>query len=129
MVKREFPTGAIRDSDKDKENYIESIPWAALRRYAFYMKSKEGRYGKGNFKKGIPVNSYEESLVRHLQKYISNKYENGNFEKEEDHLSAMLFNIFGIIFEEEKLSSSESVEVSKPSRQEEFDKRQLKLGI
>lgn len=99
---RTFNTGAVRDSDTDKENYIESIPWTSLRRYAFYMKSKEGRYGKGNFKKGIPINSYEESLVRHLSKYLINKYEEGDIEKKEDHLSAMIFNIFGIMFEEEK---------------------------
>lgn len=99
---REFPSGAVRDLDNNKENYIESIPWLALRRYAFYMKSKESKYGKGNFKKGIPIESYEESLMRHIQKYISNKYENGNFEKEEDHLSAILFNIFGMMFEEER---------------------------
>ncbi len=103
---REFETGAVRDSDDTKENYIESLPWLALRRYAFYMKSKEAKYGKGNFKKGIPIESYEESLLRHVQKYISNKHENGNFEKEEDHLSAMLFNIFGIIFEEEKIKNN-----------------------
>lgn len=104
---RKFDTGAVRDNDSTKENYVESIPWIALRRYAFYMKSKESRYGKGNFKKGIPSESYEESLLRHIQKYISNKYEGGDFEKDQDHLSAILFNCFGLIYQEEKQKNEE----------------------
>ena len=108
---RKFGSGAIRDSDDSKENYIESIPWLALRRYAAYMKSKEKVYGKGNFKKGIPIESYEESALRHVQKYISNKYEGGEFELDQDHLSAVLFNIFGIMFEEEKINLKSKKEV------------------
>jgi hypothetical protein len=97
-----FVTGAIRDSQEGKEDYIETISWTAFKRYAQYMTGKKKKYGAGNFKKGIPVESYEQSLVRHLQKYLSNKYEEGDTEKEEDHLSAMLFNVFGIMHEEER---------------------------
>lgn len=95
-----FNTGAIRDSQEGKEDYIETISWTAFKRYAQYMTGKKSRYGAGNFKKGIPIESYEASLVRHLQKYLSNKYEGGNVEKEDDHLSAILFNVFGIMHEE-----------------------------
>lgn len=97
---REFETGAVRDSGEGKEDYIETISWSAFKRYAQYMTGKKKKYGQGNFKKGIPIDSYEQSLVRHLQKYLSNKYEDGNNEKEEDHLSAILFNVFGIMHEE-----------------------------
>lgn len=97
---RKFTTGAIRDDDTSKEDYIETISWTAMKHYAKYMTGKKKKYGAGNFKKGIPIESYEQSLVRHLQKYLANKYENGTDEKDEDHLSAMLFNIFGIIHEE-----------------------------
>jgi hypothetical protein len=100
MQIRKFTTGAIRDLDDTKEDYIETIPWRAFKRYAQYMTGKKKKYGAGNFKKGIPIESYEQSLVRHLQKYLENKYEGGTVEKEEDHLSAMMFNIFGIMFEE-----------------------------
>jgi len=99
---RKFTTGAVRDSDDKKEDYIETISWTAFRRYAQYMTSKKSRYGQGNFKKGIPIESYEQSLVRHLQKYLANKYEGGVDEKEDDHLSAMVFNIFGIMHEQER---------------------------
>jgi hypothetical protein len=98
---RKFTSGAIRDNDDTKEDYIETISWKAMKRYAQYMTGKKKKYGAGNFKKGIPQESYEQSLVRHLQKYLANKYEGGDVEKEEDHLSAMLFNVFGIINEQE----------------------------
>ena len=98
---RKFKTGAIRDSEDGKEDYIETISWTAFKRYAQFMTSKKSKYGAGNFKKGIPIDAYERSLVRHLQKYFANKYEGGKEELEEDHLCAMLFNVFGIIHEEE----------------------------
>lgn len=99
-MKRTFETGAIRDDDSTKESYIETISWSAFKRYAQYMTGKKKKYGQGNFKKGIPIESYEESMVRNLQKYLANKYEGGNVEKEEDHLSAIVFNVFGIMHEE-----------------------------
>ena len=99
--KRRFKSGAIRDSEEGKEDYIETISWIALRRYAQYMTSKKSKYGEGNFKKGIPTESYERSLVRHLQKYLANKYEGQDTEKEEGHIEAIIFNAMGILHEEE----------------------------
>lgn len=95
-----FKTGAIRDSQEGKEDYIETISWSALKRFAQYMTGKKDKYGAGNFKKGIPIENYEQSLMRHVQKYMENKYEGGTVETEEDHLSAILFNVFGIMHEE-----------------------------
>jgi hypothetical protein len=97
-----FTTGAIRDTQEGKYDFIETLSWTALNRYAGYMTSKKKKYGEGNFKKGIPIDSYEKSLVRHIQKYLANKYENGNVEINEDHLSAIVFNAMGIMHEEER---------------------------
>lgn len=99
---KKFSTGALRDGDEGKEDYIETISWTAFKRYAKYMTGKKSRYGSGNFKKGLPIDYYERALVRHLQKYLANKYEGGIEEKEDDHLSAILFNVFGIMHEEER---------------------------
>lgn len=96
-----FESGAIRDTQEGKLDFIETLSFTALNRYIGYMTGKKIKYGAGNFKKGIPIESYEKSLMRHVDKYMRNKYENGNDEKNEDHLSAMIFNIFGIIHEEE----------------------------
>jgi len=101
-----FDSGAIRDSQDGKESYAETISWVSLKRYAEYMTAKKIKYGSGNFKKGIPISSYEESLMRHISKYFINKYENGDLEKSEDHLSAIVFNAFGIMFEEEKIKKN-----------------------
>lgn len=98
-----FNTGAIRDSQEGKEDYVETISWTAMKRYAQYMTSKKVKYGAGNFKKGIPIESYEQSLLRHIQKYIQNKYEKGTIEANEDHLAAIVFNVFGIMHEEQQL--------------------------
>ena len=100
MAIRKFTTGAIRDSEQNKEDYIETISWVAFKRYAQYMTSKKIKYGAGNWIKGIPIPDYERGLARHLQKYLENKYQGGQIEKEEDHLMAMVFNIFGIAHEE-----------------------------
>ncbi len=107
MDKTVFETGAVRDSQEGKEDYIETISWTAFKRYAQYMTSKKSRYGQGNFKKGIPIESYEQSLIRHIQKYLENKYEEGVLEAEDDHLSACLFNIFGIMHEEERIKKND----------------------
>lgn len=109
--KRHFDTGAARDSEDGKEDYIETISWATMKRYAEYMTGKKKKYGEWNWKKGIPIDSYERSLVRHLQKYLENKYEGGTVETEEDHLSAMLFNVFGIMYEESKKHKKDIEEI------------------
>ena len=103
-----FASGAIRDSQNGKEDYIETISWTAMKRYAQYMTSKKSKYGAGNFKKGIDIESYEQSLLRHVQKYLANKYEGGTIETNEDHLSAILFNVFGIIHEEERNNTKQT---------------------
>jgi len=97
---RKFKSGAVRDDDNGKYDFVETISWTAFNRYAGYMTGKKKKYGEGNFKKGIPVESYEKSLLRHIDKYIRNKYENGDDEKNEDHMSAIVFNAFGIMHEE-----------------------------
>ena len=108
MNKRQFSTGAVRDVDTDKENYVESLSWLALRRFAKYMKKASSKYGEGNWIKGIPLEEYEKSLMRHIQKYFANKYNGANLEPECDHLSAALFNLQGILHEEEKLKQIET---------------------
>ena len=101
-----FETGAIRDTQEGKEDYIETISWTAFKRYAQYMTGKKSKYGAGNFKKGIPIENYEQSMMRHVQKYLENKYEGGIIETEDDHLSAIVFNVFGIMHEQCRLTKN-----------------------
>jgi len=99
---RKFKSGAVRDKQDGKEDYIETISWTALKRYAQYMTGKKAKYGQGNFKKGILDESYEQSMVRHVQKHLANKHENGNEENKEDHLSAIVFNTLGLMHNQEQ---------------------------
>lgn len=101
-----FETGAVRNTDPNKENYVDSVSWTAIQRFAKYMKGHEAAHGKGNWKKGIPIDNYEESLMRHLQKYFANKYDGANLEPEVDHLAAAWFNLQGIIHEESKIKNA-----------------------
>lgn len=101
-----FETGAIRDAQEGKEDYVETISYRAFKRYAQYMTGKKAKYGAGNFKKGIPIENYEQSMMRHVQKYFENKYEDGVMEKDDDHLAAIVFNIFGIMHEETRNEKS-----------------------
>lgn len=96
-----FKSGAIRDTQEGKVDFVETISFTAHHRYAKYMTGKKAKYGTGNFKKGIPIESYEQSLLRHIDKYFRNKYENGGDEPDEDHVAAMRFNVDGIMHAED----------------------------
>lgn len=98
----QFSSGAIRDDQTGKPDFVETISWTALNAYAKYMTSKKAKYGAGNFKKGIDDWSYEQSAIRHLDKYLRNKYENGQDEINEDHLCALVFNVIGLIHNREQ---------------------------
>ena len=100
-----FSTGAVRDDQDDKESYPESVSFLTLRRYARYMLKQSKKYGTGNWKKGIPTESYEDSLMRHLMKYFIHKQYNVQIEPDVDHLAAALFNLQGIIHNEEVQNS------------------------
>ena len=111
---RKFTTGAVRDDEgDDKEDYIESISWLTMKRYAKYMTKMSSKYGRGNWVKGIPIDAYERSMMRHIQKYLSSKYYGVEVEPECDHLSAALFNLQGLIHEEEVTKSKTNVKKTK----------------
>jgi len=93
-----FSSGAIRDSQDNKENYIESISWLALKRYAEYMQRKSSKYGINNWIRGIPSESYMKSCLRHIQKFLA-EWQYGICDERDDHLSAALFNILGLMHE------------------------------
>lgn len=95
-----FKSGATRESTDSKVDFVETVSFTAHHRYAKYMTGKKNKYGPGNFKKGIPIESYEQSLLRHVDKYFRNKYEGGNDESGDDHLAAIRFNVDGIMHEE-----------------------------
>lgn len=96
-----YETGAIRET-VGKVDLVEGVSWLAMNRFATYMTGLQTKYGRGNWKKGIPIEDYERSLARHLTKYLAHKYDGVDLEPGWDHLSAIMFNVMGILHEEEK---------------------------
>lgn len=102
--KRTFGTGATRDTDIDKFDYEGFLCPITLERYARYMhKNRQMQDGSirdsDNWQKGIPINQYIKSLMRHtfsVWKQIRG-YKTGT-DLQED-LCAIIFNAMGILHE------------------------------
>lgn len=96
---REFTSGAVRDSSWGKPN-VHDMQGYTLLRFGYHMEIGEQRYGESNYLKGIPTEVAKESLSRHYAKFMAGYID-------EDHLSAMLFNIQLIMLNEQKEGISE----------------------
>lgn len=92
--KREnFPSGAVRDTNEGKIRW-DLLPVEALKRVAQHYTNGAKKYEANNWKKGITTERFIESACRHWAEYLLG-------ETEEDHLSAVIFNVLGIIYNEE----------------------------
>lgn len=97
--RQEYVTGARRDTQDGKPRY-DLISPEALTRLASHMAKGAEKYGDRNWEKGIPVSRLYSSALRHLYSYAMD-------DVEEDHLSAVLFNVMAIIHIQEKVASGE----------------------
>lgn len=79
-----FNTGAVRDTMRGK-GLPCLIPVSALRAVAKRFEDGAEKYGRDNWKKGIPVSRYIDSINRHLWQFIEG-------DPAEDHLSAVIWN-------------------------------------
>tara|TARA_Y100001938_G_C8047858_1_gene409973 strand:- start:1068 stop:1430 length:363 start_codon:yes stop_codon:yes gene_type:complete len=80
----EFSTGAVRDAMLGK-GMPSLLPTEALRMASRRFEDGANKYGRGNWKKGIPLSRYVDSINRHLWAYIDGC-------QEEDHLGAVIWN-------------------------------------
>ena len=80
----EFNTGAVRDASKGK-GIPSAIPPRALMKLARRFEDGAAKYERDNWKKGIPLSRYVDSLYRHLWAYMDG-------DKTEDHLGAIIWN-------------------------------------
>lgn len=92
--RKQYPSGAVRDTNEGKIRW-DLLPVEALKRVAEHYTKGAVKYGDNNWRKGITTERFIESACRHWAQYRLG-------ETEEDHLSAVVFNILGIIFNEEK---------------------------
>jgi len=98
---RKFESGASRDNSNDKINPEAALSPIVLEAFCKYMKGKSyledgTRRPDDNWQKGIPLDSYMESLLRHtLEAWKQHRTDGDNKEA----LMGALFNIQGYLHE------------------------------
>ena len=92
--RKEYPSGAVRDITDTKIRW-DLLPVESLKRVAQHYTTGAKKYEANNWKKGIPTERFVEGVCRHWAQYLLR-------ERDEDHLSAVVFNILGIIWNEER---------------------------
>lgn len=119
---RQFETGATRDSDGTKIDPEGALAPSVVHRFAEYMHACRTRNvppgqtlrASDNWQKGIPLDSYAKSLVRHQldfwllhrgHKVVDDKGQPVTLEVA---LCAMLFNVQGYLFELLKAQAAEA---------------------
>ena len=103
---RKFETGATRDTDEGKYDYEGFLSPLVIERYAKYMnghrvQSDGSLRDSDNWQKGIPLNAYMKSKMRHdMDLWFHHRgYSEFAREKLEEALCAILFNVQGYLFE------------------------------
>jgi len=92
--RHEFKTGAVRDMQKGKGR-MDLLPPLATIRLARLFEAGAVKYGERNWERGIPINSFVDSGLRHLFKYMAGM-------NDEDHLVAAAWNIMCALETEER---------------------------
>jgi len=94
----EFETGAVRDG-KTGKGLMSEIPPCALRRLGVHFQSGAKHYGLGNWRKGIPMTSYYDSIMRHLLQIGE-----GSIEDPDPH-AALCWNIICMMWTQEQITA------------------------
>ena len=80
-----FKTGAVRDIQEGKGRF-DLLPPRAIRDLAIHFEKGCKKYGDRNWEKGIPLNRYVDSALRHVFKFLQGL-------TDEDHLIAAIWNL------------------------------------
>lgn len=94
MEKQQFISGAVREN-KNNKAYIHNLKGYTRLRFGYHMNLGSKAHGDSNWELGIPSNSYAEGLDRHWALYLDG-------DRSEDHLSAIIFAVQGIMLNERK---------------------------
>jgi len=102
--KQHFKTGSQRDTDDGKSRFDLMTPFIK-QRLGELLRKGAIKYGDNNWLLGQPNSRYWASFTRHL-----GKYERG--ENDEDNLSAMIWNLCGIMHNEEVAGTDTEIQVN-----------------
>lgn len=109
---RTFETGATRDDDANKIDYLGHMSHLAVERFCRYMHEHrvqpDGQLrAADNYKHGIPIASYMASGYRHMQDLA--KHWEATGQVNEDLACATWFNIMGLLHEVMKARDNQTV--------------------
>ena len=90
--RRVFETGAQRDTGEAK-GLFHLIPYYPLERLAQLYEAGAIKYGKNNWRKGVPCSVFANSAARHLLKLLDGY-------QDEDHAAQAMWNVIGYIWTE-----------------------------
>lgn len=88
--RRDFGTGAVRDMASGKGRF-DLVPGISHYLVACIFEDGCKKYGNRNWEKGIPIGTFVDSAMRHLEKYKMGM-------RDEPHLSMAGWNIFCAIW-------------------------------
>lgn len=116
-----FSTGATRSTDAGKIDYEGHLNPQVLALFGEYMNAhrvqRDGRVrASDNWQKGIPLYRYVKSLIRHVfefwrmwRGYRVMNVDNGLYFTMHEVLSAILFNVMGIIYELDRINEQDGM--------------------
>ena len=88
-------TGGVREPRTGKGRF-DLVPPYPHRRLAVHYENGSLKYAERNWEKGLPLSRYLNSAESHLQDFKDG-------DREEDHLAAILWNIYGYIHTEREI--------------------------
>ena len=95
-------TGSVRDLRTGKGRFDLVTP-IAMDRLAHHYENGVVKYGIRNWEKGIPLHCYVDSAMRHMNTWLLDRILGR--EHEEDHLSAIIWNIMCVVHTEEMIAA------------------------
>ena len=94
-TRQEFETGSVRDMSAGKGRF-DLIPYLPQEKLAQHYEGGIEKYGERNWEKGQPLKNFLDSAQRHLLKFM-------NGDRDEDHLSASVWNNYGYQWTENEI--------------------------
>lgn len=90
-----YKTKSLRGNSQGKGRF-DLLPPTAISRVAKHFESGGKKYGDRNWEKGVPLNRYIDSTLRHLFQILDNQ-------TDEDHEAAVVWNMLCFMETKEKI--------------------------
>ena len=100
--REQFPSGMVRDVTEGKTDYSLVFDGPMLDRWAIHLTKGAQKYDKRNWMKAAgqaELDRFRESAVRHFVQWL-------NGDDDEDHASALYFNVNGVEYVLEQMELS-----------------------